>query len=400
MLQEEAVEKKTPEPAKPAGEKKESTDSPEEPAGEIKEPVPQPPKPAVPEPDDKGKKDDRQEAGDVQEEKPKAPWEGPVGETIRLRLAQQAANEEIKRVFDRLQAKMNKYRSSYAHYDAIRLEDPSAKPPAALNFEELAEEYGLGNHATRLMSQLEAEGIDIGRSYIDVGSSDIARKWSLRFLRYAYDEGWPLHLAAKSEDVLGNHYLFWKVQDAKEEVPKFEDSGVREQVLAAWKMVQARKLALGEAEHLRDLALKSRKPLKEAFVDRPDILDKLVLTTPFSWLTRGLVPVETSLAPPRISSVTGVQMPGPDFMRTVFDLQKDQVGVAMNVPQTIAYVLRVIEFNKSDVVLWTEFTADPYMTYAAAAFDDQRQLFEAWREGLKIEAGLQWKRKADHRWPE
>ena len=38
-------------------------------------------------------------------------------------------------------------------------------------------------------------------------------------------------------------YLFWKTEDEKDHVPKFEDEGVRDEVLRAWKMIEARKLA-------------------------------------------------------------------------------------------------------------------------------------------------------------
>lgn len=361
-------------------------------AEEAKEPVPEPVQTPADKPDAEAEQAETPDEGGDQVEKddePEDPLKGSVGRLIR----QELAHQKVSEVFDILKAKMKQYQDSYVLYEVNRESNPSAKPPKELDFEALARQYRLGSDSMGVpdpVSPLDAGKFDIGRSYVGINR---------RFTDFAYDEGWLLHKAATSLDLQGNRYLFWKVMDEKEEIPKFEDPGVRGQVLEAWKVREARKLALQEAANLAETARKAGKSLKDSFVNRPDF--KVTLTPPFSWMTNPMVPTGMTRAQPRMSDVTGVEMAGPDFMRTVFDLDKGKIGVAMNAPQSIVYVVRVVEFNKSDTTLWEEFTADlttgRYGTYAAAAIDDQIQIVRAWQRELETAAGLEWQRKADQR---
>ena len=144
-------------------------------------------------------------------------------------------------------------------------------------------------------------------------------------------------------------YLFWKTEDVKEYVPKFDEPGVREEVLTEWKMIQARKLAMAQAESLAKEAEKAAgKSLKQTFAAQPEL--HVISPPPFSWMTFGNVAL-TGPQEPRRSSIEGIEMPGQDFMRTVFHLQPEQVAAAFNEPQTIAYVVRLAEFTPSYKVL-------------------------------------------------
>ena len=193
------------------------------------------------------------------------------------------------------------------------------------------------------------------------------------------------------------------VKDEPVSIPKFDDEGVRDRVLTEWKRVRARQLALQEAGNLAQTARDSGKSLKTAFADRPDI--KVATEKPFSWMTRGALPALAYQVAPWISNLDGVDgTPGHDFMRTVFGLKQGEIGVAMNHSESAAYVIRLIAFNKSDDVLWGEFTADltsgRYRSeYAAAGTAEQRQMMRAWQDELRGQAGLKWNRKADGEWP-
>ncbi len=213
-------------------------------------------------------------------------------------------------------------------------------------------------------------------------------------------------------DAKGDQYLFWKVQDEPDKVLEFDDDGVCEQVLTEWKRVRARQLARKQAERLAQTAREELKSFKDTYGTRPDV--EVVQTTPFSWMTSGLVPSMSMQALPWVSRVQGEDtqgydfegedMPGQEFMQTVFGLEKGGIGVAANHTKSVVYAIRLKEFNKSDTVLWDEFTADltsdRYMSvYAKAGMDDQHQVAQAWRAELRAAAGLTWNRKADHPWP-
>jgi hypothetical protein len=196
-----------------------------------------------------------------------------------------------------------------------------------------------------------------------------------------------------SIDMLGDVYLFWKTDETKDLVPKFEDKGVRNEVLRAWKMIQARSLAMKEAESIAAEARKTRKTLKETLADRPGM--PIIMPPPFSWMTFGNVPMGSAPNAARNSDVVGVAYAGDDFMRTVFRLEPSQIGTAFNEPKTVAYVIQLDEFTPSHKVLWKEFEVDDFSKYEPAAREDQRQAYQAWLDEIKTSAGLKWERKAD-----
>jgi hypothetical protein len=326
-------------------------------------------------------------------QKPEDPLAGPLGEMIRRELA----GQKIQGVFDRLQARMNRYRDDWVRYEVDVESDPDTQKPVAPDYEALAKEndptgdQGLTTGQTPLMSQwdLQDEKSGVGRSLVEPRESGIP------FADYAFREKWDLYVAADSstfgEDYREqSRYLFWKVADSKEKVLEFESPGVREKVLRAWKAVEARKLAVKAAESLGEEARKGGLSLATTFAERPDIT--VTAPRPFSWVTYGNVPRGTSRMPPRLSTVTGVDMAGPDFMRAAFALKRGQIGVAMNHPKSIAYVVRVSEFNKSDEVLQKEFEVDSYGSYGEVAATDRGQMIRAWQEDLKQTAGLEWTR--------
>ena len=94
--------------------------------------------------------------------------------------------------------------------------------------------------------------------------------------------------------------------------------------------------------------------------------------------------------PPRISEVKGVDAPGHDFMRAVFALEKGEIGTAINAPQTVAYVVQVIESNPLPESLWASFKYESYGNYYRAADHDQYSTEKAWLDAIKLEAGFEW----------
>ena len=97
-------------------------------------------------------------------------------------------------------------------------------------------------------------------------------------------------------------------------------------------MIEARKPALKQAKLLAAEAEKAGKSLQHYFADQPNM--RVVLPPKFSWMTVGNL---ASLRPAqyaRLSPVAGVEMPGDEFMRTVFGLEKPgQIAVAFNAPR-------------------------------------------------------------------
>jgi len=162
---------------------------------------------------------------------------------------------------------------------------------------------------------------------------------------------------------------------------------VQEKVLHAWRVVQARSLAVKEGERLAAEARKSKASLQETFAGQADLTEQTPL----------LFPVHQRQPPNEretltLSDVQGIPMAGDDFLRTVFALEKGEAGVAMNQPKTDVYVVRIVKFEPSMTVLWEGFIAESEAginKYAGVAANDMARMHNAWLNELKKDAGLE-----------
>jgi hypothetical protein len=164
---------------------------------------------------------------------------------------------------------------------------------------------------------------------------------------------------------------------------------IREKVVDAWKQRESRKLAQSEAQRLVEAAKKSGKSLKETFADRSDLGVKE--TNEFSWLSTGLTPA--SMGEPGLSFVDGVESPGEEFMRAVFALHAGEVGTALNQPETVVYIVRLVSELPGEEALRAEFlqSGRSFEIQRIAALDGQQSIRD-WLGNLETEMNLKWHR--------
>jgi len=392
MVPPEQAPVKAPKPEEPAPKPEKPAPKAEEPATKPEEPAPKPPEPSAPGAEPQPPAAEPPAAPPVASppagpklsmpQTREAMLASPIGKMLRARLAA----EKMQAVLTKLEEKMQDYRKDRNRYETEKTRNLRTEPPAELDFAALARQYpGVSDGRTPLVSPFEALDYDIGHSFVEGSQQN-------PFVQDAFHENWQAYLPQVSVDRLGNRYLFWKVDDEAAVVPKFEE--VRDKVLEAWKMVEARKLALAEAERLAEKARNAGVPLVEALAHEKGV--EVKEAAPFSWLTIGSVPMMAQPAPPpRLSEVEHVDMPGEKFMQTVFSLKVGEIGAAMNQPETVAYVIRVREIQPTDNALWAQFEIDPFNLYASAATDDVRQMIYAFRQELVKDAGLEWVRPAE-----
>ncbi len=312
----------------------------------------------------------------------------PTDEEIREELAERNARSRIEAIFGVVQDLIHAYRERLLVYEIRRESDPDAQPPTAPDLQEMALLHGLTLGRTPLFAMPETTDHEVGRSYVE--------------FRYPFDEfvfgrEMPPYRAASSRDARGNHYLFWKVDDAPQRVPEFEDDGIRDQVIHAWKMLQARELALAEAGRLADEVRKSGAALQEALAQRPNV--RISRPEPFSWMIGGdalpgiSTPGGTYGALPETSDVAGVDYAGEEFMQAIFSLAAGEIGVTANQPKTTVYVARLIETSPPHKVLWSTFLVAPYLSYSRSGDPMRQQAFAAWYDEIVADAGLVWQRE-------
>lgn len=310
-----------------------------------------------------------------------------VREEIRATLARQKAVRQIEEILKRLEAQLGRYRDEKILYDLEIQQRKKARraEPQRPDLRALAEENGLEYYQTGLLADFELQNTEVAEATTQGGTSVP----ELVFRRL------PLFRPAVVRDLRGNQYLLWKVEETEARVPEFSDPGMREKVLREWKLIQARQIARSEAEQLAAQARQAGKSLAEVFADRPEL--RVELSDPFSWLTTTLPLIFWYQEPPRISQVKGVDRPGEEFMRTVFRLKPGEIGVAMNHPQGVVYVIRLVETQPSEDILWQQFITDPGRLYLVAARYDTASILARLMEHVRQEAGFQltpeWQRR-------
>jgi hypothetical protein len=390
-------------------------------------------KPAAEQP----KADGAAAAPEAAQEKPERP-KRTIPENIRKLIRAKIAQEKIVAVFDKIQQVMDESGKKWRKYDAEKLRKPNAVPPPKIDWEVINKgdfsivqfapvggkmppwqplypllpkdqqtisidgkewrilsqeriensDNRLTAHNTGMVSGPESHKFDIGDSSVD-GVTSIANsafKSMSTFKPYM------------SGDMQGNGYLFYIIDDSPESEPKLDDKDVRQQVVHAWKLNEARQLARKEAERLAEMARKTDQPLKQTFADNTEL--KVLAPPAFTFYTEGSVPRASSSTAVRLSQVEAAPMAGVDFMRAVFKLEPKQVGAAMNAPQTVAYVVQLDTYTPSEKVLWEIFLAENFSKYASLAVNDYRTEQREWMESLKTYAGLKWEVVPDQPHPE
>ncbi len=307
-----------------------------------------------------------------------------VREQVRKSVADEQARPLMEKVTAELNREMRLYESKWKGWNAQRVQKKDLPAPKPLDFDDLARKSGVETRKTSLLASdalLFSEEHTLGKSYVGETPSE-----ATAIFNSAY-QGSPLFQPQQSQDVQGNHYLFWKTEDKDAYLPTLEE--VRGDVEEAWNRQAARKLAVAEANKLADEARKSGKPLNEAFANRADL--PVTTPRPFTWKFGGFMFGQQEI-PIRTSTVEGVEEAGDDFMRTAYGLNIGEIGVAMNETKSAAYLMRLVNTTPDVNVLHTMFLATPYGAYGRAGEADALRRQAQWRQELNVQANLQWLR--------
>lgn len=337
-----------------------------------------------------------------------------VKDEIRNTLAREKVRDRILQGFQPIRANMTRHHKNVIAYEASKAEDEktparaptfdmaalSDPPPGsywlrngwkligaeaakAYKSEDLirAERFG-SPHRSGLLTEQELAKVDIAASRTEADQVFLVEVFG----------SMPSFLPGVSWDEEGNAYLYWKVKEVEQRVPKFDEPGVREKVLADWRFVQARKAALQHAEKLAKEAREAGTSLADSLGKRPGMT--VSKTGPSTWMTTGTLPAMEYRNPPRISSVNHVDLAGDEFMRAAYSLDVGQIGVAMNHPQNKIYVMRLVDTSPLESVLLASFEVEDFGKYSAVAEGDLQKMVFAWLANLRRDAGLEWKRPA------
>lgn len=307
---------------------------------------------------------------------------------IRKEIAGQRAVEAMDKELLSIQSKLRKYSEGMLSWEVRSHNNPELQKPSAPNLAELVKSVPgvTAGHIPLLPRYAITESSGLGQSTVA----------GQRFVDFAMNVLKPFHLA-QAQDTEGNRYVFWKSEQQEPRVPALAE--VRSEVLHAWKMREARSLMLKQADSLAATARQSPGSLKQALEKQPAY--KVSEVGPFSWMTMGTAGSIDHTAPPRQSQVPGVVDAGRGFMQKLFNLKVGEIGVAVNQPETIAYVARVTSSEPPEQVMRDLFLADNRdPAYLSIAREENGDVLRKWYADQNRAVHLKWERPPSEEQPQ
>ncbi len=152
-------------------------------------------------------------------------------------------------------------------------------------------------------------------------------------------------------------YISWKVQFSAAHVPTLDEAGIREQVVQAWKRVEALPLAKKRAEELAERARANKNDLEAGLKGQTVTGDAKGLSLfvresdEFSFYRESFAPDprQRQRASVQLGNPIVVTKPGRKFMQAVFDdIAEGEVGIALNDDGSVYYIVKVVSRRSAD----------------------------------------------------
>ena len=184
-----------------------------------------------------------------------------VRDTVRRAVATEHVREQVEKRLAPLKSAMSRYAELRTRWQIESATNPDEPQPKPLDMQALAEEHGVKAFTTELLSPLDFEGrddLDIAKS---VDSNQRSPTWFMRWTDIVFQ---PKGLYRPLTTVVpggGDSFLSWKTEEREGHVPDFEE--VRDEVLEAWKRIQAREIAKKKALEYAKTVREAKQPMKE-----------------------------------------------------------------------------------------------------------------------------------------
>jgi predicted DsbA family dithiol-disulfide isomerase len=311
-----------------------------------------------------------------------------VQDEIRRKLALPRAQQILADRMESARAAMESYFRKHVVWKSKPADSDRGPEPERPDFQQLAAEYGFTSGKTSLLDPVQfLEHHDIGKSsYWDPNS--FARG---SFAQIAFNPSLLQFMARETrlENVTTDtekRFLWWKLEDQEAHVPELDD--VRDDVVKAWKLIEALDEANAEAESIAKRLNENGQTLQDAY---GTVLGKeIIKTDPFSWMTGLDLPSMnySNVFPSRIDGVEGVTN---DFLRDIFALAPQSAGWVVNGDHSIVYVVQIFSQSPDENELRDGFIVTGVNGHMQRIFQESRgQLLQAWYQGVEDQLSLVW----------
>lgn len=316
-----------------------------------------------------------------------------VRDQIVAQLAARPAQQALDAAFNAVKAEVMKHARDTQNARRLVEEEQDSKKRETLKKDiqpfdvaAVAKKHHLEFETLPLTDPFAMGNYDIGRAQ---ARSPHQFGGAIPFIYTAFSDGRQHYQPEQVTAPLSNtEFLYWLTDEQADFVPELKDA--REEVIKAWKLAEARKLAQAEAQKMAD-SVKPTQTLAEAFPAQ-----MVTQSGEFTWLRPALTPFGFG-GEPQLNEVLGVSQAGHNFMKAVSQLKVGEVGVGPNQPETIYYVIRVEARSPSDEVLREQFVGGGaprlYQSISPVAQRERGQFEQQWFDDLVKEYNVDWKRE-------
>ena len=289
-----------------------------------------------------------------------------VRDQVATILARPLADAELNRRIDEARRAAERFGREWHEWNS----EPGTLAEPAFDYKAVAESLGIEAIETPLEDVLYYVNHELNA---DRSSFD------------AFSDRIQINRAQLIRSVVGGAFIWWKIKEEPSRTPQLNE--IRPQVIKAWKMREAVKLARQEAESLAAKA-SDKESLKAAFGE--EMATRVIETSEFTWMSI-TIPLAWG-GSPSLGKVDGVETPGNEFMETVFRLKEGEVGVALDQPETHAYVVRIAKEAMSESDRRSRFMIGRTNELFDLSLLENREIYVQWITDVRSQMKVEWRR--------
>ncbi len=265
-----------------------------------------------------------------------------IAEAMVADIARQKMDAAMSDIVNR----MHRYFSENTIYQtnlSIGQVGANSSPPKKPDLAQIAKELGLQHEVIGPYTQVSILDEPIARS-MELGSQFLGQSASFVQMMYATSgeqsdsPTQPLFAPVRTADgPAGKQYVAWKIEETPAYTPSLDE--VRDEVVLAIRMKEARKLAREAAEEIAKQAAESSDKSLRDFVPEDKLDNFKEALGPFSWMN------SFGFAGATIGNVPELDSVGDEFMKAVFEGEPGKPAVAENQSGRVVYVVEPDTFE-------------------------------------------------------
>ena len=259
-------------------------------------------------------------------------------------MVRMTAGEKLSDAIAKSRSAMRLYFNKKAIYDSNQSIGQDGEAPVKPDLEKMAADLGLvygkiGPHdISSIVDEPIANSVELGTSLRDRGPPFTSMMFGMPYMGQELPKQQLYSPLGTVDTQAQRSYMTWKIAEKEEYVPELDE--VKEEVIQAIRMDEARDLARAAADELLEQA-KEGKKLAD-MVPEGKKFNYFEGLGPFSWMQ------SFGFGGAFLGNVPKLDSVGEEFMEKVFATETGALGVAANLPERVIYIVEPSEFQPSE----------------------------------------------------